>query len=141
MPSSSPKATRTDGSCLYYNDLLRIIDCIPNLVCIILFHDSACRADIGTLTAVGAGAVEQIMLKGSRNHGVEAATGKAVNTHTLHITAHTDAATTENAFFLIAYQRRIAVINSTRPCFATLEAQLRTPRSAAIFCNSQSPFF
>ena len=64
------------------------------------------------------------MLKGSRNHGVEAAAGKAVNAHTLHITANTDAATAENAFFLIAYQRRIAVINSTRPCFATLEAQL-----------------
>ena len=111
-------------SCLYYNNLLRIIDCIPNLVCIVLFHDSACRADISALAAVGAGAVEQIMLKGSRNHGVEAAAGKAVNTHTLHITANTDAATTENAFFLVAHQRRIAVINSTRPCFATLEAQL-----------------
>ena len=55
---------------------------------------------------------------------VEAAAGKAVNTHPLNITANTDAATAENAFFLIAYQRRIAVINSTRPCFATLEAQL-----------------
>ena len=64
------------------------------------------------------------MLKGCRYHGVEATTGKAVNAHTLHITADTNAASAENAFFLIAYQRRIAVINSTRSCFATLEAQL-----------------
>ena len=111
-------------SCLYYNDLFRIVDCIPNLVCIILFHNSTCRADISTLAAVGAGTVEQVMLKGCGNHSIEAAAGKAVNTHTLHITANTNAASAENAFFLIAYQRRIAVINSTRPCFTTLEAQL-----------------
>ena len=111
-------------SSLYNDNFFWIVDCIPNLVCIILFHDSACRADISTLAAVGAGTVEQIMLKGCRYHGVEATAGKAVNTHTLHITANTDAATTENAFFLVAHQRRIAVINSTRPCFATIEAEL-----------------
>ena len=64
------------------------------------------------------------MLKGCRYHGVEATAGKAVNAHTLHITADTNAASAENAFFLIAYQRRIAVINSTRSCFASFEAQL-----------------
>ena len=64
------------------------------------------------------------MLKGSRNHRVEATAGKAVNAHALHIAANTDTASAENAFFLVTHQRRIAVINSTRPCFATLEAQL-----------------
>ena len=50
-------------SCLYYNDLFRIVDCIPNLVGIILFHDSTRRADIGALAAVGAGTVDTMVLK------------------------------------------------------------------------------
>ena len=91
-------------SCLYYNNLLRIIDCIPNLVCIILLHDSTGRADIGTLAAVGAGTVEQVMLKGCGNHSIETTAGKAVNAHTLHVTANTNAASAEDAFFLVAYQ-------------------------------------
>ena len=96
---------------LYDNNLVRVVDGIPDFFGVVAFHNRAGRANAGTLAAEAARYLAEVQFKRGGNNGIKAAVGKAVNIHALYIAANADAAAAEDAFFLVAYKARVAAVN------------------------------
>ena len=91
------------GSGLHDHDLLRIVDGGPDLVGVVLFLQGADGAGVDALAAEDAVGLQDVLVEGGSDLGLEAALNRTDGADLLHLTAGSQAAAAQDALVGIAH--------------------------------------
>ena len=94
---------------MYNNNLIRIVDSVEYLVCVVLFNQCACRTYSSTLTAGNTGNISKLLLESAADFCVKTSVVSADNAYKLLFTSG-NASAAEHALVVVSYKIKCAFV-------------------------------